>query len=142
MNFIPNGDTQLARMSYNTGMRKMAGRGLPTNNIPVVIAAAIGYILCTVSRGYTSNPTPPPDLWIGLVPSNDLTWASKVRLEAAWVASMRVRIFSVWMFRPRRFRWLVVDLRSRQVLLAFGLLRTLVSPMRSHYEIGSSILLQ
>ena len=96
----------------------MAGRGLPTNNIPAVVAAAAGYKLCTVSRSGSGNPTPPPDLWIGLGPSNDLILASKVRLEAAWVASMRVRIFSVVMFRPRRFRWFLADSRSRQVRVA------------------------
>ena len=93
----------------------MEGQGLPTKYIPAVIAAAAGYKLCTVSRSGSGNPTPPPDLWIGLGPSNDLISANKVRLEAAWVASMRVRIFSVAMFRPRRFRWFLVDLRSRQV---------------------------
>ena len=64
----------------------MAGWGLPTKYIPAVIAAAAGYKLCTVSRGGSGNPTPPPDLWIGLAPSNDLISANKVRLEAAWVA--------------------------------------------------------
>ena len=41
---FPNGDTTLARLSATNRKRKMAGRGLPTNNIPVVIAAATGYI--------------------------------------------------------------------------------------------------
>ena len=116
--FIPNGETQLARLVLQQRLIKMAGRGLPTNNIPAVMAAAAGYNLCTVSRSGSGHPTPPPDLWIGLGPSNDLILASKVRLEAAWVASMRVRIFSVVMFRPRRFRWFLADSRSRQVPMA------------------------
>ena len=41
---FPNGDTQLALRVTTRRMRKMAGRGLPTNNIPAVMAAAAGYI--------------------------------------------------------------------------------------------------
>ena len=41
---FPNGDTTTCTVSYKNRKRKMAGRGLPTNNIPVVIAAATGYI--------------------------------------------------------------------------------------------------
>ena len=35
----------------------MAVRGLPTNNIPAVMAAAAGYKLCTVGRDESGNPT-------------------------------------------------------------------------------------
>ena len=42
--YFPTGTQQLARLVVTNRKRKMAGRGLPTNNIPVVIAAATGYI--------------------------------------------------------------------------------------------------
>ena len=41
---FPNGDTTTCTFSATNRKKKMAGRGLPTNNIPVVIAAATGYI--------------------------------------------------------------------------------------------------
>ena len=41
---FPNRDTTTCTLSATNRKRKMAGQGLPTNNIPVVIAAATGYI--------------------------------------------------------------------------------------------------
>ena len=41
---FPNGDTTTCTFSATNRKRKMAGRGLPTNNIPAVMAAAAGYI--------------------------------------------------------------------------------------------------
>ena len=65
--FIPNGETQLAPVVLQQRLRQIPVRDLPTNNIPAVMAAAAGYILCTVCRDESGNPTPPPDRWIDLV---------------------------------------------------------------------------
>ena len=47
--YFPTGRTQHARKCYKGKLRKMAVRGLPTNNIPAVMAAAAGYILAGVN---------------------------------------------------------------------------------------------
>jgi len=47
--YFPTGSNNI-RVVTLLRKRKLPGRGQSTNNIPAVIAAAAGYILCTISR--------------------------------------------------------------------------------------------